>query len=159
MVWAAIWVEGRSPLVIMKRDEEATKKGYSANSYMWALEEGLLPNYSETRYFQQDNARIHTCEATTAFLLSNKVQWIDWPSHSPDLNPIEHVWRSLKSRLYSMFPHLSGLRRNKVCIAEFCECLQKAWVAIPQDQIRDLIYSMPRRLEACTKAKGWYTSC
>ena len=33
----------------------------------------------------------------------------------------------------------------------------EAWEAIPQEQIDDLIKSMPRRCVAVVKAKGWHT--
>lgn len=143
--------------MIITRDELAKKKGFTSNSYIKALEEGLLPNYDGTRHFQQDNASIHRSAATTEWLLNNAVSVIDWPPHSPDLNPIEHVWAMLKRRLYKMFPYLSNLHANKLDIAEFKECLQKAWQSLDQVKIRNLILSMPRRLAACVAAKGWYT--
>ena len=48
MVWGSIWLNKkgrprRSPLVIMQRDPDAPHNGYSAQSYIWALEEGLIP--------------------------------------------------------------------------------------------------------------------
>jgi hypothetical protein len=53
MVWAAIWRGGRSELVIMERDNEAPRGGYSTNSYIKSLEEGLLPIYSQELYFSK----------------------------------------------------------------------------------------------------------
>jgi hypothetical protein len=48
MVWGSIWVDERehvrrSNLVIMERDSNAPRSGYSAQSYMEALTKGLLP--------------------------------------------------------------------------------------------------------------------
>ncbi len=37
MVWSAIWAGGRSDLVIMERDEESKRGGYSARSYQLVL--------------------------------------------------------------------------------------------------------------------------
>jgi hypothetical protein len=50
MVWGSIWVDGRgrvrrSPLVIMERDPNAPRHGYTAWSYCRALKKGLLRNY------------------------------------------------------------------------------------------------------------------
>lgn len=157
MVWGGIWKGGRSKLVIMTRDELAKKKGFTSNSYCWALEEGLLPNYDGTRHFQQDNASIHKSEQTTDFLITHGISFIDWPSHSPDLNPIEHVWARLKRTLYRMFPELSKLKGNTADIAKFKECLQIAWEAIPQSFINTLLDSMPRRVAAVRQAKGSYS--
>ena len=49
MVWASIWLDERgrprrSNLVIMERDPQAKKRGYSAQSYIEALTKGLLPH-------------------------------------------------------------------------------------------------------------------
>ncbi|KAH7394666.1 hypothetical protein BKA66DRAFT_598773 [Pyrenochaeta sp. MPI-SDFR-AT-0127] len=48
MVWASIWMTprgklGRSPLVIMDRDSSAARNGYTARSYIQALEERQGP--------------------------------------------------------------------------------------------------------------------
>jgi hypothetical protein len=51
MVWGCIWKGGRSPLVIMIRDDESPRKGYLVESYIWALEEGLAPFYRPGTFF------------------------------------------------------------------------------------------------------------
>jgi hypothetical protein len=142
----------------MIRDQTAKRKGYTSKSYQKALEEGLLPIFVGTRNFQQDNARIHTSESTTEWLLSYGIPWIDWPAHSPDLNPIEHIWKQLKLNIRKMFPRLDLLKNNEVDRAKLIECIKLAWAAaITTDQINRLIDSLPRRLDACIRARGWYT--
>jgi transposase len=73
MVWASIWVDERgcarkSDLVIMDRDFNAPKHGYSSQSYLEALRKGLLPYWRRTQLFMQDNARIHTSRVVRQFL-------------------------------------------------------------------------------------------
>jgi hypothetical protein len=73
MVWGAIWKGGKSDIIIMIRDQTARRRGYTSLSYQQALTEGLLPNWTGFRQFQQDNARIHTSESTTAWLLEHGI--------------------------------------------------------------------------------------
>src|SRR5690606_20885409 len=141
----------------MERDPDAKRQGYSAKSYLRTLEEGLLPHYDETRHFQQDNAGIHRAAVVEGWLQQKGISWIEWPAHSPDLNPIEHVWAALKRRMKRMFPNLWNLKKNEVDIEEFKRCIRLAWWDISQEYIDSLIDSMPRRLKAVKKARGWYT--
>jgi hypothetical protein len=60
MVWSAIWVGERSDIVIMDRDEESKRGGYSANSYIQVLDAQILTIYKPEIIFMQDNAPIHT---------------------------------------------------------------------------------------------------
>jgi hypothetical protein len=47
MVWAGIWLGGRTELIIMERDEDSrSRRGYTAKSYIETLEKGLLPFYA-----------------------------------------------------------------------------------------------------------------
>jgi transposase len=162
MVWASIWVDERgcarkSDLVIMDRDFNAPKHGYSSQSYLEALRKGLLPYWRRTQLFMQDNARIHTSRVVRQFLTDHYINTITWPPYSPDLNPIEHLWWHLKKRMHKFYPQY-----NNCSVAEeewegFCEALKQCWRSIPARLIKRLIMSMPRRMAACRKAKGWQT--
>lgn len=157
MAWGAIYGTGKSDLVIMERDQDAPRKGYTAKSYQKALAKGLLPIYNGTRQFQQDNARIHNFGGTPQWLQQHCIQWIEWPAHSPDLNPIEHCWKALKQNLTTLFPHIEDLKNNIADRAKLEECMHAAWAAVPQALITRLIESLPRRLRAVIRARSWYT--
>ena len=161
MVWAAIWLDGgrgcKSKLVFMQRDETRVRKGYTARSYIQALEEGLLPIYDETRKFVQDNASIHRARPTMEWLEQHNVALWDWPPHSPDLNPIEHCWAWMKAYMRKRWPENPMLKKNEPDIEEFKRRMTLAWEALPESVIRGVIKSMANRCFAVRKARGGYT--
>ena len=82
---------------------------------------------------------------------TNKVKILkDWPSQSPDLNPIEHLWNQLEI--------LIRKRPNKFKNKDELEtALQEEWNQIPRNFYMNLIESMPRRIEAVISNNGWPT--
>ena len=106
----------------------------------------------EQVYLQHDNDPKHKSKSTQQWLTDNSIRHInDWPSQSPDLNPIEHVWHQLKLRLSSYSTHA----RN---IDELWERVDREWNSFDEDLCRRYIDSMPARIEAVIKAKGGHTS-
>jgi DDE superfamily endonuclease len=45
---------------------------------------------------QQDNAPCHTAKKVEACFARNKVNVLEWPGNSPELNPIKNLWFRLK---------------------------------------------------------------
>ena len=84
--------------------------------------------------------------------------FINWPAYSPNLNPIEHIWYYLKVQLYKMFPEVAADKSELKHARQRLESyIQAAWDTL-DDTIFDKLYqSMPARMEACIKAKGWHT--
>jgi transposase len=100
--------------------------------------------------FQQDNDSKHTSRIARQWFEDNKVEVLSWPAQSPDLNPIEHLWRHLKRQL-------AACSTSATSMHELWERVEAAWDEIPAQVCIDLIESMPRRIAAVLKAKGGYT--
>lgn len=162
MIWAAIWLDSRgrvcrSPLIIMERDSSSAHNGYTTQSYLKALQEGLIPYYKHGQVFMQDNASIHTSIQAQEFLIDHGIWTMDWPPYSPDLNPIEHLWHRLKRIMYKEYPQFNNLGKSIEEMAAFYRALKKAWLKIPKSLIKKVILSMPNRLGACRKSRGQQT--
>ncbi|KAI3374619.1 hypothetical protein L3Q82_021193 [Scortum barcoo] len=102
----------------------------NAAKYRDILEENLFQSAQDLRLgqrftFQQDNDPKHTAKITKEWLRNNSVTILDWPSQSPDLNPIEHLWRDLKMAVHQRSPsNLTELER--ICKEE--------WQRIPKSR-------------------------
>ena len=101
--------------------------------------------------FQEDKAPCHVAEYTTWWRQTHNINRMPWPAQSPDLNPIEHLWDHLDRQIRKRRP----LPTSPTALAA---ALQDAWGKIPLDVVRNLIASMPTRVGAVIKAKGWHTS-
>ena len=66
---------------------------------------------------------------------------LEWPSQSPDLNPIEHLRRDLKMAVHQQSPS------NLTELETIC---REKWQKIPKSRC----VSYPRRLKAVIAAKG-----
>ena len=98
--------------------------------------------------FQQDNDPKHASKLVKQWFVDRRLKVLDWPSQSPDLKPIEHLWEELERRVQGK------MAKNA---AEKFEQLQKEWDAIPVSVLQNLIYSMPRWCQAVIDAKGFAT--
>ncbi|KAJ4436319.1 hypothetical protein ANN_18950 [Periplaneta americana] len=76
----------------------------------------------------------------------NNVHRLDWPAQSPNLNPIEHLDRQLRSR-----------EMRPTSIVQLSAMLQKEWRRIPVDILHKLVESIPDRTIAI-KGSGFTNS-
>jgi hypothetical protein len=93
-----------------------------------------------------------------AFPKEHRINCIKWPAYPSDLNSVEHLWFALKRRMYKYFPEYINYLVAQEEWDGFCEALKMCWRTIPAQLIKTLIMSMPQRLTAVRKARGWQTN-
>ncbi len=87
--------------------------------------------------YQQDNAPPHKGETTT-YLKNSSFEVLDWPSQSPDLNPIEMVWCWMEEQVkYKVF-------KNTTELDEFVFGL---WEKLEISKIQKFIDQIPKKME------------
>ena len=100
--------------------------------------------------FQEDNAPCHAAGYPTWWRQTHGIHRLPWPAQSPDLNPIEHLWDHLDRQVRKRTPLPTSS-------AAMTEALQDEWRKILLSVVRKLILSMPKRIQAVLKARGWPT--
>ena len=97
---------------------------------------------------QQDNASAHRSRLTQAWLRELEILTVLWPPNSPDLNPIENLWKWMKNWL-ELHYNLQQLTPLQLRAA-----VQAAWEAVPLDLLERLARSMIRRLQKVKENGG-----
>ncbi|GFV16449.1 transposable element Tc1 transposase [Trichonephila clavipes] len=97
--------------------------------------------------FQLDKCSNHTSRLAQTSFDEMGVQKLDWPSQTPDLNPIEHLLDELEGRLCSQPNRPSSLQTLTSPVMD-------AWKAVPMVTYQKWVESLPKRVKAAINAKG-----
>ena len=147
MVWGCFAASGPGRLAIIDGTMNSAL-------YQKILKENVRPSVRDlklkhTWVMQQDNDPKHASKSTSEWLKKNKMKVLEWPSQSPDLNPIEMLWHDLKQAVHARKPS------NVAELKQFCK---EEWAKIPQQRCKRLIASYRKRLIAVVAAKGGTTN-
>ncbi len=140
MVWGCMSACGMGSLHIWKGT-------INAERYIQVLEQHMLPSrrrlfQGRPCIFQHDNARPHA--SITTSWLCRRIRVLKWPACSPDLSPIENIWRIIKRKM----------RQRPKTVEQLEACIRQEWDNIPIPKLEQLVSSVPRRLQTVIKRRG-----
>ena len=95
--------------------------------------------------FQHDLAPAHRSYKTAKYLKEKRIDILEWPCNSPELNIIEFVWQKMKTRVQQA--HLKTLEELKAVLHE-------VWASFTQNELEEMMESMPRRIHEVITKKG-----
>lgn len=147
MIWAAFYQAKKIPTKSVDHRLDSLR-------YQELLQDRLVPFYNRNRrlrlIFMQDNAPCHASRSTKGWLNARNIAILDWPSNSPDLNPIENLWGIMVRRIYA-----DG--RQYQTRNELQGAIEQAWTEINQETMDNLVLSMENRIFQVINRNGGHT--
>ena len=98
--------------------------------------------------FMQDNAPCHKSKKVMQFLSQEGITVMKWPAQSPDLNPIENLWKVIGD---------NAMKKSPKTVDELWNALLEEWENVDQALCKKLINSCGRRCAAVIQQKGLFT--
>ena len=143
MVWGCFGANGVGRLV----EIETTMNGIA---YRDIIKKHIRPSAKKVGlkrgwHMLQDNDPKHKSKIVQSELVKMRIKQINHPPQSPDINPIENLWKYVDDRI-------SYDDRNS--IKDFRVALFRAWENIPIDICRKYATSMPKRFKEVCDNKG-----
>ncbi len=151
MIFAAIGYNYKSELVFVdsKKDDEGKVERLNAERYQRMCLSKIMPQLKKPgHYLVQDGARCHIAKTVMLHLDGKGVAVLpNWPAYSPDLNPIENVWKLLSDEVAKRSAAVQT-------VAELKQVAIAAWAAIPTEKINNYVMSFRGRLRKVRESRG-----
>lgn len=150
MMWGCMTADGGGSLIFIEgtitgaKYVDILKDGLTSSIRDWGLEPSDV-------IFMQDNAPAHASRIVQDYLRDQQITVMQWPPNSPDLNPIENIWKVLKERVGKRLPKPKNKAELKVAVKE-------EWKGIEPDIFANTAMSMPKRIRELLESKGGSTS-
>lgn len=164
MIWGAIGFNFKSTLIMFPKldatgDDEPKAWRLNGERYRSRVLPVLLRDLAAHRdpvsrkavslghwTFMQDGAKAHTAKKTIEYLGGKGLKTLpNWPPHSPDLNPIENLWSSLKRRV---------AKRHPMTQDELEAAVQAEWDALTLPEVNGYIDGFWNKVQMCRKLQG-----
>ena len=94
-----------------------------------------------------DNTPCHKVQQVQEKIDEIKINVLDWPAYSLDLNPIDNLWSYMVRNIYA-----NG--RTFDDVDELWEAIRDRWENIPKKIIKSLVKSIPNRMANLLKNGG-----
>ncbi|GFU88757.1 transposable element Tcb2 transposase [Trichonephila clavipes] len=145
-----IWRDrGRHTDLYIIRDGPLTARRYR-NGILRPIVVPYAAAIGDDFILMDDYCRPHRANLVEDFFFEEGIVRMEWPTCSPDMNPIEYVWDSLGRRV-------AGRQPPPQTLQELERALLEEWDKIPQLVINSLIDSMPQRCSTLLAVRGNHT--
>lgn len=108
--WGAISARGTLNIEIFEMNLKATDL---VNIMQRRLNQ-MKRLYPDGFIWQQDGSGVHRAQIVNNFIYQNMPQNLDWPSYSPDVSPLENVWKWLKGEVAKDCPKTLRSLKNSI---------------------------------------------
>ena len=142
MVWGAFSIKGQLLCYSFRTTMDGPFYVEILRKHLLA---GARKQFGSGWRYQQDNDPKHISKVAKQLLKTEVPETIDWPSNSPDINPIENIWSILKRRVE---------KRKTSNIHELDQFLHEEWKKFEKTIINNLVHSMKSRCLAIIESKG-----
>ncbi|GFV60360.1 DDE_3 domain-containing protein [Trichonephila clavipes] len=131
MVWSDITFDVRTLIYVFER---GSVSGVRYRDQVLEPHVCIFRGAWGPKFILMDNStRSHIALLTDEFLESEDISLIDWPSRSPDLNPIDHVWGALRRAITTQKPTMRTFQEMKTA-------LRDDWDQLPHTRTDKLPY-------------------
>ena len=142
MVFGMFSSQGTTPLVRLQTR-------VNAQIYKNIVQDHVVPIIQNSGFdratFMQVNAPCHKAKVVMSYLSEQDFEIMDWPPQSPDLNPIENLWKTLGVKV---------MERNPTNTEDLWVKLQEEWSKISIEDCQELIRSCSRRWQLSLRARA-----
>ena len=142
-IWGGISVKGATKVVMFTGTMNAERLGI-------ILEAGLLPyiadKFSGGHRLYHDNDPKHSSYYIEDFFKENNVKWWPTPPESPDLNPIENVWGSMKQYLRTYYKPKN--------LQELKDGIESFWVTLTPEVCKRYINHLNKVIPKIVEVNG-----